>query len=55
MSTPYVLLVLHAVSVIIMDTVFPFQQTLCRFNIGPVLTGQNTFFSPNCIGLTNFG
>ena len=36
MSTPYVLLVLHAVSVINLGIVFPFRQTH-RFNIGPVL------------------
>ena len=38
MCTPYVLLVLHAVSVINIGTVFPFRQTH-RFNTGPVLTG----------------
>ena len=45
MCMPYVLFVLHAVSVINTGTVFPFQQTH-RFNIGPVSTGYNTFSVP---------
>ena len=35
---PYILLVLHAISIINMNIVFPFRQTH-RFNIGPVSTG----------------
>ena len=35
---PYVLSVLHAVSITYTDTVFLFRQTH-RVNIGPVLTG----------------
>ena len=42
---PYVLFVLHAVSVINTGTVFQFQQTH-RFNIGAVLTDYNTFSVP---------
>ena len=53
MSMPYILLVLHAVSVINIDTVFPFRQTH-RFNIGPVLTGQNSFSVPNLYQFKEF-
>ena len=64
MYMPYVLLVLHAVSITYIDTVFLFRQTH-RINIGPVSTGQNctnpmdfsgdsTFLSQNCMNLMDF-